>query len=103
MAAGKTQKQVADEIDVSFQQLQKYENGTNRIPVEQLLAMAHYLKVPVLRPLSLPERDADLLSMTERFQANGFHTLLESWAEIKDQAMCTAILNVVKRAAALSR
>jgi transcriptional regulator with XRE-family HTH domain len=103
MAAGKTQMDVADEIGVSFPQLQKYENGNNRIPVERLLAMADYLKVPVLRLLSLPERDADLLSMTERFQANGFHTLLESWADIKDQSMRTAILNVVKRAAALSR
>jgi transcriptional regulator with XRE-family HTH domain len=34
LAAGRTQMEVADEIGVSFQQLQKYESGTNRIPIE---------------------------------------------------------------------
>lgn len=103
MAAGKTQMELADELNVSFQQLQKYENGANRIPVEQLLIVAAFFEVPVSRLLSLPEDDAEFLSLSKKFQANGFHALLESWAEIKDQSMRTAILNVVKRAAALTK
>jgi transcriptional regulator with XRE-family HTH domain len=103
IAAGKTQTEVADRLGVSFQQLQKYENGNNRIPVEQLVAMAAYLKVPLLRLLSVPERETGLMPLTENLHAKGFHALLESWAEIEDQAMRAAILNVVKRAAALSR
>jgi len=38
ITAGKTQSEAADEIGVSFQQLQKYEKGSNRIPIEQLVA-----------------------------------------------------------------
>jgi transcriptional regulator with XRE-family HTH domain len=103
IAAGKTQIEMAEDIGVSFQQLQKYENGKNRIPVEQLVAMAACLEIPVARLLSLRDRETELAPLTENLHAKSFHALLESWAEIEDQGMRAAILNVVKRAAALSR
>jgi transcriptional regulator with XRE-family HTH domain len=102
VAAGKTQSEAAESVDVSFQQFQKYESGTNRIPVDKLVALAAFLKVPVAKLLALPETDAAWQSLTEQFRVDGFQTLLESWAEIKDKPMRAAILNVVKRAAALS-
>ena len=52
-AAGKTQTDVADQITVSFQQLQKYQNGTNGIAIEQLLALAEYFDVSLNTLLSL--------------------------------------------------
>ena len=36
-AAGKSQSEVAEFLDVTFQQVQKYENGKNRIPVDGLV------------------------------------------------------------------
>jgi transcriptional regulator with XRE-family HTH domain len=102
MAAGKTQSDAAEHVDVSFQQFQKYENGTNRIPVDKLIALAAWVKVPVAQLLALSETDAAWQSLTEQFRANGFQTLLESWAEISDKPMRAAILNLVKRAADLS-
>lgn len=36
---GYTQKEIAAALDVSFQQIQKYESGQNRLPVEKLLIL----------------------------------------------------------------
>lgn len=44
---GLSQPHVADAIGVSFQQLQKYERGTNRISGSTLFVTAEVLKVPV--------------------------------------------------------
>ncbi|NCT41539.1 MAG: helix-turn-helix transcriptional regulator [Alphaproteobacteria bacterium] len=39
---GLTQKGVADILGVSFQQVQKYETGYNKLPIENLLLLKHY-------------------------------------------------------------
>ena len=39
--AGLSQAHVADQIGVSFQQLQKYENATNRVSASMLVAIAN--------------------------------------------------------------
>src|SRR5690349_21644431 len=100
LAAGKTQTEVADEIGVSFQQLQKYENGANRIPIEQLVTIAEYFDVSLSTLLSLSEKEREIASLAENLQARSVHALLEGWAQIDDQLMRAAILNLVKRAAA---
>jgi transcriptional regulator with XRE-family HTH domain len=42
-----TQTQLANAIGITFQQIQKYEHGTNRISAGKLLQIAHFLEVPV--------------------------------------------------------
>jgi transcriptional regulator with XRE-family HTH domain len=42
-----TQTQLANAIGITFQQIQKYEHGTNRISAGKLLQIAHFLDVPV--------------------------------------------------------
>ncbi len=44
---GLSQTAVAKQLGLSFQQLQKYENGTNRIGAGRLHDLAEILKVPV--------------------------------------------------------
>ncbi len=44
--AGLSQVDVGKRIDVSFQQVQKYENGQNRLPVEKLYLLKHLYDVP---------------------------------------------------------
>ncbi len=102
VTAGKTQSDAADHLGVSFQQFQKYESGINRIPVEKLVTLAPFLEVPVTQLLSLPKAERAWQSFTERFQANEFHTMLESWARISDKPMRAAIIALVRRAATLS-
>lgn len=42
--AGYTQMQAAQAIGVSYQQIQKYETGANRISAEKLLALRNFYK-----------------------------------------------------------
>ncbi len=44
---GLSQEKLANAIGVSFQQLQKYERGTNRISASRLYALTKFLGVPV--------------------------------------------------------
>lgn len=43
---GMTQTDVADGLNISFQQVQKYELGRNRISASKLFELSHILKVP---------------------------------------------------------
>jgi len=47
LALGLTQTKVAKAINVTFQQIQKYEKGTNGVSSIRLLQLANYLKVNV--------------------------------------------------------
>lgn len=42
-----SQSAIANAIDVTFQQVQKYEKGKNRISASKLYALAKFLKVPM--------------------------------------------------------
>ena len=48
LALGLTQTKVAQAINVTFQQIQKYEKGTNGISSLRIMQLASFLKVPVL-------------------------------------------------------
>ena len=47
LAKGLTQTQLGAELGVTFQQIQKYENGTNRVGSGRLYQIAEFLEVPV--------------------------------------------------------
>ena len=44
---GLTQEQLASNLDVSYQQVQKYETGANRVSASRLHGLAHRMGVPV--------------------------------------------------------
>ena len=47
LALGLRQTKVAKAINVTFQQIQKYEKGTNGVSSIRLLQLSNYLKVPI--------------------------------------------------------
>ena len=47
LTLGLTQTKVAKAINVTFQQIQKYEKGTNGVSSIRLLQLSNYLKVPI--------------------------------------------------------
>ena len=47
LALGLTQTKVAKAINVTFQQIQKYEKGTNGVSSIRLLQLSNYLKVSI--------------------------------------------------------
>jgi len=48
LALGLTQTKVAQAIHVTFQQIQKYEKGTNGISSLRIMQLSNFLKVPVV-------------------------------------------------------
>ena len=48
LALGLTQTKVAKAINVTFQQIQKYEKGTNGVSSNRLMQLSQFLKVPVI-------------------------------------------------------
>tara|TARA_B100001093_G_scaffold512852_1_gene583513 strand:+ start:1504 stop:1920 length:417 start_codon:yes stop_codon:yes gene_type:complete len=48
LSLGLTQTKVAQAINVTFQQIQKYEKGTNGVSSIRLMQLSHYLKVPII-------------------------------------------------------
>src|SRR5689334_8977492 len=47
MMLGMSQEKLGDALNLTFQQVQKYEKGTNRIGASRLQQIAHFLEVPV--------------------------------------------------------
>ena len=47
LSLGLTQTKVAQAINVTFQQIQKYEKGTNGVSSNRLMQLSQFLKVPV--------------------------------------------------------
>ena len=47
LSLGLTQTKVARAINVTFQQIQKYEKGTNGVSSNRLMQLSSYLKVPI--------------------------------------------------------
>ena len=48
MMLGLSQTQLGDALSVTFQQVQKYEKGANRISASRLQQICHILQVPIL-------------------------------------------------------
>ena len=86
IAKGLTQMAVGDAVGVTFQQVQKYERGTNRISVSMLGKLAAYLSVPVEHffapsaPLDTIGSDRRTLEFAKLFQevAPRHHALLRN-------------------------
>ena len=102
-AAGKSQNEVADHLDLTFQQVQKYEKGTNRIPVDRLVSLAHYLEVPLSQFVSPSDGDAEFQTLAAQFSGREFHALMEAWGSIKDRSARAALVNLVRCMANLRR
>ena len=72
MMLGMSQTKLGDAIGLTFQQVQKYERGTNRIGASRLQHIAHILQVPVsfffevrqAPPAKTPRRRRHPTSMT---------------------------------------
>jgi transcriptional regulator with XRE-family HTH domain len=105
-AAGKSQIETAGHIDVTFQQLQKYEAGTNRIPIDRLVSLSGYLEVPLSHFVSSGDEadgESAFLSLIAQFEGKELKTFLESWTAIEDRHARAALLNLIKCMAAAKR
>lgn len=102
-----SQEKLGERLGITFQQIQKYEKGTNRVGASRLQAIAGILNVPVSYffedaprqegdgPLGLEEEAApplipDFLSSTEAMQLN------RAFMKISDPKIRRRILDLLK-------
>lgn len=93
---GITQSQLADALGLTFQQVQKYERGVNRVSASVLVKIAKRLDCPVSYLLGeegggQPEEIAPSVLVTP-----GAVELLEVYARIPDRRARAALLSVAR-------
>lgn len=100
MARGLSQSQLANRLGITFQQVQKYEVGGNRVPTGRLVRIAAILRVPIGMLFTGTDRagaDAALLSLVS--DARSFR-LAQAFAAIKNNQFRLSLVALVERIAA---
>jgi transcriptional regulator with XRE-family HTH domain len=94
-----SQERLGKEIGVSFQQVQKYENGTNRIGAGRLAEISKVLDVPVAyfftggSPEAAEGEKADARAI---LQEPGATELLQAYAQIGSLALRNAVVRLAR-------
>jgi len=94
---GISQEELAETLDVTYQQVQRYENGTNKLNVENIQLIAGVLSVPVSyffdsdRAFTVAEETAPYLPTEES-------KLLRYFRKIKDKTSKNIIIQVARLA-----
>ena len=91
---GLSQTALANELGVTFQQVQKYEKGTNRIGASRLHAMARVLGVPVTYffPTDGPQGTAKPTEVLNLLSIPGAVDLLRDYGAISDRLARKALV-----------
>ena len=83
LALGLTQTKVAKAINVTFQQIQKYEKGINGVSSIRLLQLSNYLKVPISYFFdSYAEYTSNIEKTTEGFMSINYNFLAKIYSEL---------------------
>lgn len=105
MLAKLSQEKLAEALGITFQQIQKYENGTNRISASRLFETAKILGVPVSffyegyknghKPLlavaeTAPNLDQDIMQQKETLE------LIRAYYAITDEKVRKSMLETIK-------
>jgi len=88
---GMSQKALGAELGVSFQQIQKYENGSTRLLVARLLEIARVLGTSI--PVLLDLQDSGPTSSVPRGEVR---RLLEAWNNIPSAASRRQLLRFIE-------
>lgn len=97
---GFSQQQLAGALDLTFQQVQKYERGSNRVSASKLYDIAKFLQVPVsyFFPAVSDQEDVIEPDTFTKFAAVGGLELAESYLGL-DQTNQRAVTQLAKNLA----
>jgi transcriptional regulator with XRE-family HTH domain len=107
MATGLSQTTLADQLGVTFQQVQKYEKGVNRVGAGRLTKIAKTLGVPV--STFFGANDAGTIDRSDRHTPSsplklltvpGALRLLRAYGQLNDGKMRRSIVDLVENIAA---
>jgi transcriptional regulator with XRE-family HTH domain len=98
---GLSQEKLADQLGVTFQQVQKYEKGTNRIAAGRLQRIAEILGIPIMEFFS-PSKPAGTApgEMSDLVDTTAALRLVRSYSRIRDTKVQQAVLYFVEQMAA---
>jgi len=86
LSLGLTQTKVAQAINVTFQQIQKYEKGTNGVNSSRLMQLSKYLKVPINYFYEDYKDYKELSSNNDTFESLNYSFLTKTFASLsKDE------------------
>ena len=111
MLVGMSQEKLGEHLDLTFQQVQKYEKGSNRISASRLFDMSRILNVPVeffFDELSGSSKAAGFAEEAGSFQMTDFLSspdgaqLIRAFSEIKSPEVRRKVIDLVKSIAATS-
>jgi transcriptional regulator with XRE-family HTH domain len=109
---GLSQEKVGNELGLTFQQVQKYEKGTNRISASRLQQLSDILSVPVPfffegapHASQSVRRGTDPAPayLTDVLANHQGHALLRAFSRIKSPVLRRAIVQIVEAIAAEKR
>jgi transcriptional regulator with XRE-family HTH domain len=95
---GLTQEQLAEALEVSYQQIQKYETGANRISASRIFQMARRLDVELgyfFEGLPVEER-AEQPPLEHGGRQRSAIELVRKFAQIEDPQVRAAVAGLVK-------
>lgn len=104
MLVGMSQEKLGEHLDLTFQQVQKYEKGSNRISASRLFEMARILDVPVQfffddmpgKPAAGFAESSDSFQMTDFLTSSDGAQLIRAFAEIKSPEVRRKVIDLVK-------
>ncbi|WP_051379853.1 helix-turn-helix domain-containing protein [Bradyrhizobium murdochi] len=110
---GLSQKKLASRLDIVFQQLQKHENGTSRVPASRLYEIARALNTPIAHFYEVDEReslrrasplsDVSAIVGAQRGKlAKQVLELVTAFMKIKDEHARTDIVSLVAKLSKLN-
>ncbi len=98
---GMSQSKLAESVGVTFQQVQKYERGANRVSFSALVKIAKALDCRVAELVEEIDGPAssveDPLSASKLLMQPGAAELLESYGNIRSKAVRQAILDLSRK------
>lgn len=99
---GLSQSVLANALGVTFQQIQKYESGTNRITADRLAKLAVLFEVPVSAFFDEPDEPQPFATrLSSLLSLDGAKELAQAYAEIENPETRRAVLNLVRTLAGI--
>ena len=99
MAKGLSQAQLANRLGVTFQQVQKYEVGSNRIGTGRLVKLAAILRIPIAALFDGTEGADPARSLLALIADKRAFRLARAFAAIDDNTARLSLVNLVEKIA----
>jgi transcriptional regulator with XRE-family HTH domain len=100
MMLGLNQTELGAAIDVSFQQIQKYERGQSRVSVNMLEKLAATLGVPITYFFDEDGKGDDSAAALTAFLATPVgHDLFTAFQRVDSEAVRSAVINLLQKMA----